>query len=93
MKAYRLQRKGERSWLERFDAAEPEPSPTQVAVRVRATSVNPRDLMLLDGTYVLPTRDGVIPLCDGAGEVVAVGARVTRAKVGDRVTPGKKRRR
>ena len=37
------------------------------------------------GTYRMPVRDNLIPLSDGAGEVVEVGAGVTRVKVGDRV--------
>ncbi len=64
----------------------PEPGPGQVVVRVRAASLSRRDLMLLDGTYPLPAVPGVVPLSDGVGEVIAVGAGVTRATVGDRVT-------
>jgi NADPH:quinone reductase-like Zn-dependent oxidoreductase len=63
----------------------PEPGPGQVAVRVRAASLNRRDLMLIDGTYPVPAAPGVVPLSDGVGEVVALGAGVTRAAVGDRV--------
>jgi NADPH:quinone reductase-like Zn-dependent oxidoreductase len=33
----------------------------------------------------MPVRDNIVPLSDGAGEVVEVGAGVTRVKVGDRV--------
>ncbi|WP_040775143.1 zinc-dependent alcohol dehydrogenase family protein [Nocardia pneumoniae] len=64
----------------------PEPGPRQVVIRVRAASLNRRDLMLMDGTYPLPAAPGVIPLSDGVGEVIAVGEEVTRAAVGDRVT-------
>lgn len=64
----------------------PVPEAGQVLVRVRAASLNRRDLMLMDGTYPLPAKPGVVPLSDGVGEVIAVGARVTRAVVGDRVT-------
>ncbi|MEU2039776.1 zinc-dependent alcohol dehydrogenase family protein [Nocardia niwae] len=64
----------------------PEPGPRQVVIRVRAASLNRRDLMLLDGTYPLPAVPGVVPLSDGVGEVIAVGDAVTRAAVGDRVT-------
>lgn len=63
----------------------PEPGPGQVVVRVRATSLNRRDLMLMEGTYPLPATPGVVPLVDGVGEVVAVGDNVTRAALGDRV--------
>jgi NADPH:quinone reductase-like Zn-dependent oxidoreductase len=54
-------------------------------MRVRASSLNCRDLMMLRGGGRGPTRLGVIPLSDGAGEVAAVGDRVTRIKVGDRI--------
>ena len=64
----------------------PEPGPHQVVIRVRSVSVNRRDLMLLDGTYPLPLTPGTVPLCDGVGEVIAVGASVTRAALGDRIT-------
>ncbi|WP_324197453.1 NAD(P)-dependent alcohol dehydrogenase [Nocardia cyriacigeorgica] len=64
----------------------PEPGPRQVVIRVRAASVNRRDLMLLDGTYPLPLTPGTVPLCDGVGEVIALGEGVTRAALGDRIT-------
>ena len=64
----------------------PEPGPGQVVVRVRAASLNRRDLMLLEGTYPLPAVPDVVPLSDGVGEVTAVGAGVTRVTAGDRVT-------
>lgn len=57
-----------------------------VVVRVRAVSLNHRDLNMLrnayGGEYSIA---GTIPLSDGAGEVIAVGEKVTRFKVGDRV--------
>lgn len=70
--------------LEQTTRPIPEPAAGRVVVRVRATSLNYRDqinLKKLVGREVA----GRIPLSDGAGEVVAVGAGVTRVKVGDRV--------
>ncbi|MFI6048008.1 NAD(P)-dependent alcohol dehydrogenase [Nocardia sp. NPDC051321] len=64
----------------------PEPGPRQVVIRVRAASVNRRDLMLMDGVYPLPATPGIVPLSDGVGEVIAVGANVSRAAIGDRIT-------
>lgn len=64
----------------------PKPGPNQAVVRVRAASLNRRDLMLLEGSYPLPAVPGVVPLSDGVGEVTAVGIGVTRVTVGDRVT-------
>jgi NADPH:quinone reductase-like Zn-dependent oxidoreductase len=64
----------------------PVPGSREVLIRVRACSLNFRELMILiRGFYPLPVRPDVVPVSDGAGEVVAVGAGVSRAKVGDRV--------
>lgn len=64
----------------------PTPGPREVLVRVRATSLNARDLIILQGTLIEPVRPEVIPGSDGAGEVIAIGPGVTRTAVGDRVT-------
>ena len=64
----------------------PSPQPGQVVVRIRATSLNYRDLLVAWGQ--LPgQKPGLIPLSDGAGEISAVGKDVYRFKVGDRVVP------
>jgi NADPH:quinone reductase-like Zn-dependent oxidoreductase len=54
-------------------------------MRVRASSVNYRDLIVIRGGGRGPTKLGVIPLSDGAGDVEAVGEGVMRVKVGDRI--------
>lgn len=54
-------------------------------MRVRASSLNYRDLMVLKGGGRGPTKPGVIPLSDGAGDVEAVGEGVARVKIGDRI--------
>lgn len=61
------------------------PGPREVLVQVRATSLNRRDVSILKGFYPIASRDTLVPLSDGAGEVVAIGAGTTRFKVGDRV--------
>ena len=63
----------------------PEPRRNEVLIRVRAASLNARELMILGGYYSLPVKPDVVLLADGAGEVVAVGEGVTRARIGDRV--------
>jgi NADPH:quinone reductase-like Zn-dependent oxidoreductase len=62
-----------------------EPGPGEVAVRVRAASLNYRDLLTLEGSYNPKQPLPLVPLSDGAGEVEAVGPGVTRVKPGDRV--------
>jgi NADPH:quinone reductase-like Zn-dependent oxidoreductase len=63
----------------------PEPSPTEALVRVRASALNYRELSVARDTYPLPLKRDLIPVSDGAGEVVAVGAEVARVQPGDRV--------
>ena len=66
----------------------PEPKRGEVKLRMKAWSLNYRDLMVATGRYgASGTRPNLIPLSDGAGEVVAVGADVRRVKPGDRVCP------
>jgi NADPH:quinone reductase-like Zn-dependent oxidoreductase len=64
---------------------EPKPGSREVLIRIRANSLNFRELMVLRGNYPLPVKPDVVIGADGAGEVVALGAGVSRVKVGDRV--------
>ena len=68
------------------DVAARKPGPGEARIRVRAASLNFRDLLVLRGTYPTGTDRPVVPLSDGAGEVVNVGPGVTRVAAGDRVT-------
>jgi NADPH:quinone reductase-like Zn-dependent oxidoreductase len=68
------------------DRPDPLPGPREVLIRVRATSLNYRDQMIVLGNYFGgPVSRNLIPLSDGAGVVAAVGEGVTRFKTGDRV--------
>lgn len=67
---------------------DPEPGPGQALVRMRAAALNYRDLVVLQRGYGAQTGTlPLIPVSDGAGEVVAVGPGVTRVRPGDRVCP------
>ncbi|HEX3555785.1 MAG TPA: NAD(P)-dependent alcohol dehydrogenase [Thermoanaerobaculia bacterium] len=65
---------------------DPVPGPGQALVRLRAASLNFRDLLTVQGKYNPKLKLPLIPCSDGAGEVVAVGDGVTRVRPGDRVS-------
>lgn len=65
----------------------PRPGNGQVLVRIKAVSLNYRDLLMVTGNYTRNLNLPLVPLSDGAGEVVEVGEGVTRWKAGDRVIP------
>lgn len=70
--------------LAQVERPEPSAEPGHVVVRIRATSLNFRDVLIARGLYPGAARP-LVPLSDGAGEVVSVGSGVTRFKPGDRV--------
>jgi NADPH:quinone reductase-like Zn-dependent oxidoreductase len=72
--------------IEKRDEHLPAIGPRDVLVRIEAASLNYRDLLVSRG-QLGKVRDGLIPLSDGAGRVVATGSEVTRWRDGDRVTP------
>lgn len=85
MRAYRLNSPGLDS-LSMFELDVPKPGTGQLLVRLRAASLNYRDLMVVQDRYKLSDlKFPLIPLSDAAGEVVAVGEGVTEFGVGDRV--------
>ena len=67
------------------DKPTPTLGPGQVLLKMKAWSLNYRDLMIAKGQYNPKLRLPAVPLSDGVGEVVEVGPGVTRVKVGDRV--------
>lgn len=85
MRAYQLDRLGSLDGLVLVERDIPSPGAGEVLVQVRASSLNFRDKIILDGWYPAPVPPGRVPLSDAAGDVVAVGAGVTRFKTGDRV--------
>ena len=70
------------------EAPDPTPGPGQVLVRMKAVSLNYRDLLMVNGMYgrgAATTADVITPFSDGCGVIEAVGAGVTKFKAGDRV--------
>jgi NADPH:quinone reductase-like Zn-dependent oxidoreductase len=72
--------------LQRITRATPDVPPGYVLVRVRAVSLNYRDLLMINGLYSPKLPRPRVPGSDAAGEVIAVGPEVTRVRVGHRVT-------
>src|SRR5690606_1644139 len=85
MKAYRILPGENIDGLHLEDIFEHRLAPHEVRVEVHAVSLNYRDLMVANGSYPASVGAPIIPCSDGAGEVVAVGAEVSRVKPGDRV--------
>ncbi len=85
MIAMRVHQLGGPEGLRVEELPEPQPRHGEIAIRVRAVSLNFRDLMMLKGLYNPKIGLPFVPLSDGAGEVAAVGSGVSRWKPGDRV--------
>jgi NADPH:quinone reductase-like Zn-dependent oxidoreductase len=85
MQAWQISRFGIDS-MELVERPVPEPGPEDVLVRIHAVSFNYRDLLVVKGLYNPKMNLPRVPCSDGAGEVLAVGSRVTKWKPGDRVT-------
>ncbi|KAB8317467.1 NAD(P)-dependent alcohol dehydrogenase [Tolypothrix campylonemoides VB511288] len=85
MKVWEVQSKEGLDALTLVERPEPQPKAGQVLLKMRAASLNYRDLLTVKGAYGSKQKLPFVPFSDGVGEVVAVGDRVTRVKVGDRV--------
>ncbi|TGQ67644.1 NAD(P)-dependent alcohol dehydrogenase [Mesorhizobium sp. M00.F.Ca.ET.186.01.1.1] len=85
MKAMELQHPGGIDSLRLVERPIPEPGRQEMVIKVKATALNYRDVEIARGSYHTAFALPLVPLSDGVGEVVAVGAEVTRFKVGDRV--------
>ncbi|HEX3727926.1 MAG TPA: NAD(P)-dependent alcohol dehydrogenase [Pirellulales bacterium] len=84
MQAYEIESFGF-DGIRRVERPDPAPSHGEALLKMRAWSLNYRDLMVAKGAYNPKLRMPATPLSDGVGEVVAVGPGVSRVKVGDRV--------
>lgn len=85
MQSYRLEHFGHIDGLRLVKEARPVPGRNQVLIKVRACSLNYRDLAILHGTSTLLPKPGLIPVSDGVGEVIAMGEAVSQFSIGDRV--------
>src|SRR5688572_25878097 len=83
MKAYELHPKEGLDALTLVDRPSPPLGADDVRVRVRAVSLNFRDLVIARNARGRTAP--VVPVSDGAGEVIEVGSAVTRLRPGDRV--------
>jgi NADPH:quinone reductase-like Zn-dependent oxidoreductase len=88
MRAFQIVDEWNLDHLRQVTLPEPRPGPSQVLLRMKAASLNYRDLYVVVRGYGQYTGNlPLIPISDGVGEVVEIGAGVTRVKVGDRVCP------
>ncbi len=83
MRLVRLNAPGGLEKLELVEEKQPQPGPGEILVRIRASSINFHDDMVVKGK--IPSADGRIPMTDGAGEVIGVGENVGEFKIGDAV--------
>jgi NADPH:quinone reductase-like Zn-dependent oxidoreductase len=85
-KQYQLQKSGDGTLkLTLVDAPVRQPGEHEVLVRVHAVSLNRRDIYMRAGQYPGGVKTNLVPLSDGAGEVVGAGAKATRFRKGARV--------
>src|SRR6266404_9412330 len=73
--------------LKLVERPDPTPGPGQVVLKMKAFSINYRDLLVVNGVGRWKPPLGRVPLSDGVGIVAATGNGVSRVKVGDRVAP------
>lgn len=81
---YAIVRAGSELTLAQRKGDMPTLAPNQVLIRMKATSLNYRDLLTIDDAR--GSMNGLVPLSDGAGEVHTVGGDVGRWEAGDRVS-------
>jgi NADPH:quinone reductase-like Zn-dependent oxidoreductase len=83
MKLFRLRSPAGLENIQALQEDRPQPGPGEILVRIRTSSLNFHDDMVVLGK--IPCADGRIPMNDGAGEVVSLGENVEDFQVGDNV--------
>jgi NADPH:quinone reductase-like Zn-dependent oxidoreductase len=86
MKAIVLKRHGGLGEVDYTEVARPAAGPDDVVVAIRAAALNRLDLWVMEGWRGLKLTFPHIMGCDGAGEIVELGAQVTGYAIGDRVS-------
>ena len=87
MRAWRVEERFGLDRLRLVELPDPSPGPGELLLRVRAASLNYRDLMMVQGRYNPRQPLPLVPCSDGAGEVVGVGEGVAGWRTGDRACP------
>ncbi|MDO6514959.1 NAD(P)-dependent alcohol dehydrogenase [Neptuniibacter sp. 2_MG-2023] len=85
MRAYQVTTADGINAVQQVEIDIPTPAADEILVKMKACSLNYRDILITMGGYVRNDIRPIIPLSDGAGEVVSVGDSVTNFQAGDRV--------
>jgi NADPH:quinone reductase-like Zn-dependent oxidoreductase len=73
--------------LRLVERPDPAPGPNDIVLQMRAAALNFRDLAIMRGNYHVGVSPPLVPVSEGAGEVVSVGPAVTRFRIGDLACP------
>jgi NADPH:quinone reductase-like Zn-dependent oxidoreductase len=84
-KVYRLAKRESIQDLRLADEPVPEPTASEVLIRIRSVALNYRDLAVATGRYPFAVKDNVVPCSDLAGDVVKAGSHADEFSPGDRV--------
>ncbi|REK75051.1 zinc-dependent alcohol dehydrogenase family protein [Paenibacillus paeoniae] len=87
MKAYVIQGGFGLDHVTEADLPIPSPARGEVLIRMKAVSLNARDIGVIDGFYNPELSEPLIPVSDGVGEVIALGEQAGKFQVGERVSP------
>lgn len=90
MKRYLLRKElpdDSESSLVEEEVPDPSPGSGEVLVKIHACSLNYRDLLMKKGGSASSSDSAIVPLSDGAGEIIALGEGINEWKIGDRVCP------
>ncbi len=85
MKAIRVHAFGDPEVMQKEEAPDPVPGPSQVVVRIYAVGVNPVDAYIRAGMYPLKPELPYTPGMDASGIIEAIGEKVTGVSAGERV--------